>query len=116
MLTIAVWVLVILLIIVIFWGMIILRRKESRQIAITKRLLENLTLIAMNIIVEDENDKRMLFRSILPGAKQGRLHQELYKLIPDDYKGFITLQNLDMIIDNAHLRIEEDIDNLRGEK
>ena len=74
-----------------------LNLEDDAKIAYTKRLLENLIPMGINLVTEAE---------ILYGGKTGPIKRSwvfkaLYQLIPDEYKLNITDNNLDYIINKS---------------
>ena len=69
----------------------------KEKIAYITRLLTNLTPIAMSLVTDAE----IKFGGQTGVLKRSYVIGELYKMIPDDYKKFITEDNLDSIINTV---------------
>ena len=69
----------------------------AEKIAYVTRLLTNLVPIALVLVTDAE----IQFGGGTGKLKRSYVIDELYKRIPDDYKKFITEENLDSIINKA---------------
>lgn len=69
----------------------------QEKLAYIKRLLQNLVPMALVLVTDAEIE----FGGGTGPIKRSYVIAELYKLIPDEYKKYITEQNLDEIIDKA---------------
>jgi len=69
----------------------------KERIAYITRLLTNLVPIALTLVTDAE----IQFGGGTGQLKRSYVIDELYKRIPDDYKKFITEDNLDSIINRA---------------
>lgn len=74
---------------------------EERK-AYIKRLLENLIPIALVLVTDAEID----MGGGTGKLKRSRVIDELYKRIPDEYKKYVTEDNLDAIINRALVEAE----------
>lgn len=78
-------------------GPIIKEMTLQERIAYITRLLTNLAPIALVLVTDAEID----FGGGTGALKRSQVIDQLYMRIPDDYKKYITVDNLDMIIDKA---------------
>ena len=69
----------------------------EEKIAYTKRLLTNLIPLALLLVTDAENT----FGAATGPIKRAYVIDELYKRIPDEYKKYVTEENLDVIINGA---------------
>jgi hypothetical protein len=69
----------------------------KETIAYTKRLITNLLPTALLLVTDAEN----LFGSNTGAIKRSYVIDELYKRIPDEYKKYVTEENLDAIINQV---------------
>ena len=69
----------------------------AEKIAYVKRLLTNLVPIALVLVTDAEIE----FGGGTGKLKRSYVIDELYKRIPDEYKKFVTEDNLDAIINKA---------------
>ena len=69
----------------------------TEKLAYITRLLQNLVPIALVLVTDAEIE----FGGGTGPIKRSYVIAELYKLIPDEYKKYITEQNLDEIINKA---------------
>lgn len=83
-----------------------LRMPVIERTAYIKRLLQNLMPIALLIVYEA--DKTYTTHERL---KRSYIIDALYLRIPEDYRCYITIDNLDMIIDNARDELAKSLEN-----
>jgi len=69
----------------------------EEKIAYIKRLLENLSPIALNLVTEAE----IAFGGGTGKLKRSYVIDELYSRIPDEYKKYVTEGNLDAVLTDA---------------
>lgn len=69
----------------------------EEKIAYIKRLLENLSPIALNLVTEAE----IAFGGGTGKLKRSYVIDELYSRVPDEYKKYITESNLDAVLTDA---------------
>jgi len=70
---------------------------QEEKIAEIKRLLENLSPIALTLVTNAES----LFGGGTGKLKRSYVIDELYSRIPENYKKYITEDNLDVILEDA---------------
>lgn len=70
---------------------------DSEKMALTKRLLENLIPIAFSLITNAEMD----FDSGSGKLKQAYVLDELYSRVPDEFKQYVTMDNLKNILESV---------------
>lgn len=80
----------------------------SQKIAITKRLLENLSPITLRLLYDAEHK----FGKGKGALKKSYVMDELYQRIPNEYKKFINDRNLSAIIEHA-LEENDYLDHLK---
>ena len=81
-----------------FWRIFIPRRSaKAEKVAETTRLLSNLVPITIWLVVEAED----VLRRENSLVKRAYVMDKLYRRIPDEYKKYITENNLNSIITNA---------------
>lgn len=85
-------------------GPILQKMSVTEKIAYVTRLLKNLIPIALVLVTDAEIE----FGGGTGPLKRSYVMDELYKRIPDEYKKYITEDNLDDIINEA-LRVAEKI-------
>ena len=68
--------------------------KMEEKIAYTKRILTNLIPITLLLVTDAENT----FGPATGAIKRAYVIDELYKRVPDEYKKYVTEENLDLII------------------
>lgn len=78
-------------------GPILKKMSVAERIAYVTRLLMNLAPIALVLVTDAEIE----FGGGTGKLKRSYVIDELYKRIPDEYKKYITEENLDMIINKA---------------
>ena len=78
-------------------GPIFKEMSAAEKIAYITRLLQNLVPIALVLVTDAE----ITFGGGTGQLKRSYVIDELYKRIPDDYKKYITEDNLDSIINKA---------------
>ena len=69
----------------------------EEKIAYIKRLLENLSPIALNLVTEAE----IAFGGGTGKLKRSYVIDELYSRVPDEYKKYVTEGNLDAVLTDA---------------
>lgn len=79
------------------YGPLIKTMSVQERIAYITRLLTNLAPIALVLVTDAE----MTFGGGTGQLKRSYVLDELYKRIPDEYKKYITEDNLDVIINKA---------------
>lgn len=84
-------------------GPIFKQMTAGEKIAYVTRLLQNLVPIALVLVTDAE----ISFGGGTGPLKRSYVIDELYKRIPDDYKKYITEDNLDSIINKALLEAEK---------
>ena len=78
-------------------GPILKKMSVAERIAYITRILKNLAPIALVLVTDAEIE----FGGGTGQLKRSYVIAELYKLIPDEYKKYITEENLDAIINKA---------------
>ena len=78
-------------------GPILKKMSFQERLAYITRLLTNLAPIALVLVTDAEIE----FGNGTGPLKRSYVMDELYKRIPDEYKKYITEENLDTIINNA---------------
>lgn len=78
-------------------GPILKKMPLQEKIAYITRILTNLAPIALVLVTDAEID----FGGGTGALKRSYVIDELYKRIPDEYKQYITIDNLDSIINQA---------------
>ena len=78
-------------------GPILKKMSVAERIAYITRILKNLAPIALVLVTDAEIE----FGGGTGQLKRSYVIAELYKLIPDEYKKYITEENLDTIINKA---------------
>lgn len=76
---------------------------NEERIAYVTRLLQNIVPIALCLVTDAE----ITFGGGTGIIKRSYVIDELYKRIPDEYKKYITEENLDAIINDALEKAEE---------
>lgn len=76
------------------------KSSSAERIANTKRLLTNLVPITLLLVTDAENT----FGPNTGLIKRAYVIDELYKRVPDEYKKYITIENLDTLINQTHSR------------
>ena len=84
-------------------GPILKGMTDAERVAYVTRLLTNLVPIALTLVTDAE----VKFGGGTGVLKRSYVIDELYKRIPDDYKKYITEDNLDAIITKALEKAEE---------
>ena len=84
-------------------GPIFEKMSLSEKMAYITRLLTNLVPIALTLVTDAE----IKYGGGTGELKRSYVIDELYKRIPDEYKKYITEDNLDAIIQNALDKAEE---------
>ena len=84
-------------------GPILAQMTVQEKIAYTTRLLTNLAPIALALVTKAEID----YGGGTGVLKRSYVIDELYKRIPDEYKKYITEDNLDSIINAALIQAEK---------
>ena len=84
-------------------GPIFEKMSLSEKMAYITRLLTNLVPIALTLVTDAE----IKYGGGTGELKRSYVIDELYKRIPDEYKKYITEDNLDVIIQNALDKAEE---------
>lgn len=84
-------------------GPILSQMSVQEKIAYTTRLLTNLAPIALVLVTKAEID----YGGGTGVLKRSYVIDELYKRIPDEYKKYITEDNLDSIINAALIQAEK---------
>jgi len=85
------------------YGPILGKMTLAEKMAYITRLLTNLVPIALTLVTDAE----IKFGGGTGVLKRSYVIDELYKRIPDEYKKYITEDNLDTIIKNALEKAEE---------
>jgi hypothetical protein len=70
---------------------------DKEKVAITKRLLINLLPVGITLVTQAEAQWTLK----TGGLKEAWVISELYKHIPDEYKAFVTEDNLKEVCDSA---------------
>jgi hypothetical protein len=99
------------LIVILSWLFIIFKwakslpnkRSEKEMMAYTQRLLQNLIPIAVVLATQAEIE----FGRKTNELKRSSVIYELYKLIPDEFKPYVTEVNFDVILSAALDKAEE---------
>ena len=76
---------------------------NEERIAYITRLLKNIVPIALSLVTDAE----ITFGGGTGMLKRSYVIDELYKRIPDEYKKYVTEENLDAIINDALEKAEE---------
>lgn len=76
---------------------------NEERIAYITRLLKNIVPIALSLVTDAE----ITFGGGTGMLKRSYVLDELYKRIPDEYKKYVTEENLDAIINDALEKAEE---------
>ncbi len=84
-------------------GPVLDKMSVQEKIAYTTRLLTNLAPIALVLVTKAEID----YGGGTGVLKRSYVIDELYKRIPDEYKKYITEDNLDSIINAALIQAEK---------
>ena len=84
-------------------GPIFKQMSTAEKIAYVTRLLQNLVPIGLVLVTDAE----ISFGGGTGPLKRSYVIDELYKRIPDDYKKYITEDNLDSIINKALVEAEK---------
>lgn len=85
------------------YGPILGKMTLGEKMAYITRLLTNLVPIALTLVTDAE----IQFGGGTGVLKRSYVIDELYKRIPDEYKKYITEDNLDTIINNALVEAEK---------
>ena len=78
-------------------GPIFAKMSSAEKIAYVTRLITNLVPIAMVLVTDAEID----YGGGTGVLKRSRVIEQLYTLIPDEYKAYVTEENLDAVINKV---------------
>ena len=78
-------------------GPIFQKMSSAEKIAYVTRLITNLVPIAMVLVTDAEID----YGNGTGVLKRARVIEQLYTLIPDEYKPYVTEENLDAVINKV---------------
>ena len=78
-------------------GPIFQKMSSAEKIAYVTRLITNLVPIAMVLVTDAEID----YGNGTGVLKRSRVIEQLYTLIPDEYKPYVTEENLDAVINKV---------------
>lgn len=78
-------------------GPIFQKMSPAEKIAYVTRLITNLVPIAMVLVTDAEID----YGNGTGVLKRSRVIEQLYTLIPDEYKPYVTEENLDAVINKV---------------